>query len=180
MKELFQNKQHAFYRFGRLVEVGPIAKEDFRPYISRTFACMSIKIDADVVELILGETGGHPYYTQLLCQIIYVSCLQAKVNYVDRKMLIDAQESLLVHEQALFDEIWKELGGKKYARSIVGLIAQGGNPYSYQGSVKEGISRVLSELVRYGYLTRIGKGKATEYRIKDPFFRRYVSMKMPQ
>lgn len=75
MTELFQHKQHAFYRFGRMFTIGGIDEKDFLPYIARSFETEGIKIGAGALGTIISITKGHPYYTQLLCQMIYIRSL---------------------------------------------------------------------------------------------------------
>lgn len=174
MKDLFQLKQHAFYRFGRLFEVGGIDNKDFTPYIIKSFEGVGMKIAIEHVERILSVTDGHPYYTQLMCQMIYIACLAQKKNDIDKGDIESAQTSVLDHELAYFDEIWKELGNKKFSRNIIINIANGESPYSYTGTTKENIARILSDLIRYGHLTKSGSGKNIEYRFKDPFFKKYI------
>lgn len=178
MKELFSSKQHAFYRFGRLFDVGEIADKDFTPYIIKSFEGEGIKIDTEFVKVLLLITGGHPYYTQLLCQMIYIGCLTRKKNKIDKDDIELAELAVLNHELAYFDEIWKELSNKKFSRNIIINIANGEAPYSYGGTTKENIARILADLIRYGYLSKSGSGKNIEYQIKDPFFKKYVLNKV--
>ena len=178
MKELFQFKRHAFYRFGRLFEIGNITKKDLTPYINNSFSSVRIKISAAYTESILDITGGHPYYTQLLCQMIYIGCLKKRKKIIDKSDVAAASTEVIEHEQALFDEMWKELGDKRYSRTIVGLVAQGISPYSYAGTSKENIARILTDLVRYGYMSKEGSGRQTKYDLKDTFFKKYVLSKL--
>jgi len=174
MKDLFQSKQHAFYRFGRLFEIGEISNIDFIPYIMRSFENEGIEITKECTQKILSITDGHPYYTQLLCQMIYINCLTQNKIIVEEKDVGLAQLSVVEHELAYFDEIWKELGNKRFSRNIIIKIANAESPYSYSGTTKENIARILNDLTRYGYLSKSGKGKNIEYRIKDPFFKKYI------
>lgn len=178
MTELFKSKRHAFYRFGRLFEVGPIGTEALAPYIERSFSSADIRIDPEETAAIIRATGGHPYYTQLLCQMIYIGCLQRKKHAVGATDVEAAEAAVIDHEQALFDEIWRELGDKRYSRNIVGLIARAASPYSSAGTTKENIARILSDLVRYGYVSKRGSGRQTHYDLKDAFFKRYVLSKV--
>lgn len=178
MTEIFQNKQHAFYRFGRIFEVGNIAKDDFAPYINKSFASEGIVINSGHIESVLDITGGHPYYTQLLCQILYIDCIKERRKKIDANDVENSITHVMEHEDALFDEIWKELGDKKYSRNIIGLISKGLSPYSYVGTTKENTARILADLVRYGYISKMGVGKKTRYDIKDTFFQRYVLSKV--
>lgn len=178
MTELFQFKQHAFYRFGRLFEIGNIARKDFAPYISSAFAREEIKIDSGYMDIILDITAGHPYYTQLLCQMMYIGCLKRQKRNIDKTDIIVAEDNVVEHEQALFDEVWKEIGEKKYSRHIISLIAQGLSPYSYKSTSKENIARILADLARYGYISKTGSGKGIKYNLKDPFFKKYILLKL--
>lgn len=178
MTTLFQFKQHAFYRFGRLFEIGNIDKVEFASYIAETFAAEKIGIASGGVDMILKITEGHPYYTQLLCQILYITCLKKKKAAIVSIDISAAESEIVEHEWALFDEMWKELGDKKHSRNIVALIAQTISPYLHKSTSKENVSRILSDLVHLGHIAKTGTGKATGYFVKDPFFARYVLLKL--
>ncbi len=123
---------------------------------------------------IMSATSGHPYYTQLLCQMIYIRCLKDKKDVVDITDVELAGTAVIEHDAAFFDEVWKELGDKKYARSIVKLIAGDVSPYSSNDAGKEAIARLLAELIRCGYLSKSGAAKKIKYELKDPFFKKYI------
>lgn len=177
MTKLFQSRQHAFYRFGRLIEVGNISSDDFAPYILDSFTSVNMKTNATHARTILEATGGHPYYTQLVCQIIYIRCLTEARSELLESDVMEAVDGVVEHETPLFDEIWNELGKKKYSRNIVSLIAKSQSPYSHAGASKESIARVLSNLVRDGFVSKTGSGRTTKYDFKDAFFKRYVLSK---
>ncbi len=180
MRTLFQFKQHAFYKFARLFEVGNINKSDFASYIVEAFRTVKITIDGECVETILKITDGHPYYTQLFCQMLYIKSLKEKKNTISLSDVSCSGTEVVEHESALFDEIWKELGNKKHSRNIVGLIVQKTSPYLCRGTSKENVSRILSDLVHHGHVIKTGTGKSTQYFIQDPFFERYVRAKLKE
>lgn len=174
MTELFQHKQHAFYRFGRLFEIGIIEKNDFIPYIEKSFKKENIKISHAALDTIFNVTRGHPYYTQLLCQMIYINCLKVNSDSIDVVNVNQAEESVIEHESAFYDELWKELGDKKFSRNAVKLIACGQSPYSNRNISKESMARVLNDLIKAGCIFKIGSAKNVKYDLKDPFFKKYI------
>ncbi|MFH1653921.1 MAG: ATP-binding protein [Pseudomonadota bacterium] len=180
MTDLFKSKKHAFYRFGRFFEISNILSDDFFPYILKSFKSVGIKIATASIDQILEITVGHPYYTQLLCQMIYINCLKSKKEIVENDGITLAQEQIIEHELSFFDEIWGEIGNKKFARNILSLVAQGVSPYSILGTTKENLARILADLVQYGYISKQKSGKNILYDFKDHFFKKYVLLKLEE
>jgi len=180
IRELFQSKQHAFYRFGRIFEVEKIEKKDFSHYILKTFKKLHIQLTPSLVREILNITDGHPYYTQLLCQMIYIDCLTNKKDAITQKDVQKSMHAVVRHELAYFDEVWKELGKKRFSQRILLNIAQHISAYMYAGTSKENIARILGDLRHHGHLQKIGQAKNTRYLFKDPFFKQYIVMKLAE
>lgn len=88
MNELFAREKSAFYKFCKIIYLGEISSSEFTSYIKRKFKEDDFCIEDDAVKIILEKTGGHPYYTQLLCRSIHylLKGEKTKKNFIQTKI----------------------------------------------------------------------------------------------
>jgi AAA+ ATPase superfamily predicted ATPase len=75
---LFQDPNRPFYKSGKHMPLTKLELQEVRKYIKERFAYGNIKVSQEVLSLIAEKAGGHPYYTQLLCHILWDECLDQK------------------------------------------------------------------------------------------------------
>jgi hypothetical protein len=86
MEQLFANRHHAFFRFGRILHIEELPKLELAQYIITTFKNLGFIISHEIA-----NTNARPYYSQLLCQLIYFS-LKGDRKVVENK---DIEENFL-------------------------------------------------------------------------------------
>lgn len=106
MQKLFGHRKSAFFRFGRIFYLAELPAEDLRRYIIRTFKSEEMGIKKEVVDEILTRTNCHPYYTQLLCQLCYLSVKNVKPDLGSK-----------LKEKKRFAGIWKDMEEKDFRRT---------------------------------------------------------------
>ena len=176
MSELFKQKRHAFYRFARVIELGVISEGDFVSYIRSRFRKQKITLKKNIADLIYEKTGGQPYYTQLLCQMLYELAIKLGKKSLEIDDVSKAVSLLMMHEDGLFSDWWDNLSKKKHAHAILSFIAEGKSPYEVPDVSPANLNRVITDLKKSGYIGKKPlKTRKSEFFIKDRFFRRYVS-----
>ena len=71
MMNIFNNSNSPFYRFGQIFFLQKIPKEEWMPFIVRTFEKSSKKISGGFAELICEKVECHSWYLQQLCYFIW-------------------------------------------------------------------------------------------------------------
>lgn len=173
MRNLFTDAKQAFYKFGRIFYLDVIEKECFKKYIIKTFHQNGISCSDEIADHILTTTGGHPYYTQLICQQIYY-LIFGRQKAVEEKDLNEGMINSIIAERSGFDAMWAGLSEKKHGLYIIEKLAlYGGSPYEdhYDRQV---IYQALRSLEYKGIVKKIKKG---EYDLRDPLFKEYVKMR---
>ncbi|MCK4326603.1 hypothetical protein KAW55_07605 [bacterium] len=173
MTRLFLNKAEAFYRFGRIIPIKAVPVDEFKKYIKETYARLGISIENYLIDNILKKSQCHPYYTQLLCQLIYFS-VKGEKNRIEEKDIFSCFEEVLLKEKSGFDNIWLSLMEKKNHTEIISAIAKGMSPYNLGKLGRQNINRILTSLEAMGLIERIRRG---EYEIRDRFFKEYILRK---
>lgn len=176
MQELFRNKNRPFYRFGKHFPLGKIPKDEFAKFIQRHFEETGFQADLEVVGEILQTTDDHPYYTQLLCHILWDRKRQEKV--IAKEDISLAIQEVFMREAHAFHDIWDLLPLK--SRQLLVALAKEESPQvrpfssdflrrhnlGSASSVQRAIERLLEEEV----LEKTDGG----YQFTDIFFKRWI------
>jgi len=108
IRQMFLDQNRPLYRSGSHYPLGPIATEDWIPFIRTRFLRSGREIKTDLIRDICNTTGGHPFYTQHLCHVIWE--LSEANQPVERKTLGTALDTLLERESYAYTVLWESLG----------------------------------------------------------------------
>ncbi|MBU0569142.1 ATP-binding protein [bacterium] len=173
MKEIFADGKSAFYKFGRIVYLAEIAREDFTKYIDSKFQEEGISISGKIINQLLERTRCHPYYTQLLCQHIYYLVKGEKTVVVENDLLTGF-ENAFISERTYLEKVWEEMSGAPAQLTLLIKIARReGNLYALEHQNGINVSRCLTSLIKRGIIRRSND----TYQIIDPFFEYYLAKK---
>ncbi|MEW6096971.1 MAG: ATP-binding protein [bacterium] len=175
MEQLFANKHHAFFRFGRILYLGELPHSELSQYIINTFENLGFIIKPEIANSIIKKTNAHPYYSQLLCQFIYFS-LKGDKNVVEDK---DVEENFLkaiYNERSYFEQLWSDLMERHHLLAVLRSIADEDkqSPYRLKNLSNHNLYRSLSILENKGLIKKVTRGK---YEIKDPLFKEYIRLR---
>ncbi len=71
MMDIFNNSNSPFYRFGQMVFMGKIAKEEWIPFIVDKFEKSGKSIPTAIAEMICDTVECHSWYLQQLCYFVW-------------------------------------------------------------------------------------------------------------
>jgi hypothetical protein len=71
MQELFERQSMPFYRFGDIIHLEKITRDDWRPFIRKQFEATGKAIDEIFISSIIRDTDRHSYYVQQLSNLIW-------------------------------------------------------------------------------------------------------------
>jgi len=176
MGEIFQNKNRPFYRFGKHFPLEKIPRREFAEFIQRRFTETGFRADPEAIEEVLRVTEDHPYYTQLLCHILWDRGRERKE--VTAEDVRRGLEEVLLREAHAFHDLWDMLAVKA-RRLLVALAKEEGSRvrlYSNNflqkhnlGSASS-IQRAVARLMEEEILEKVDG----EYQYTDVFFKRWI------
>lgn len=170
MNQLFFTSNAPFYRFARIVQLSTIDNEIFRKHLLKQFRSISVLVENDVLLSLLKFTGGHPYYTQLLCQQIELSG-EKKITANIVKQVIEAVMWLEIN---YLENLWENLTVKKGYARVLTILATGKSPYKETDNLKLNISRILRALKEQGIMVK----QNNHYEFLDPLFRYWIQKRI--
>jgi hypothetical protein len=105
--KLFQDPNRPFYKSGKHMPLGRLPLPEVKKYVKERFAQGKIRLTQEVLSLIGERSGGHPYYTQLLCHIFWDECLDKKG--ITEKDVDQGLEKMLERERQVYQTILDDL-----------------------------------------------------------------------
>lgn len=169
MNKIFLDKSGAFYRFGELIYLKELDREDVFNYILETYPDVNQKPDLKDITLldaILTELKGHPYYTGQV------------INYLERNRKANLEsyykflyEDLFEREEAYLTLQISKIKDKFHALEVIRILALGLNPYTELDLREQNIYTILKYLQESGFIRKEGRNK---YVITDPLLERYL------
>jgi len=105
MMDIFTKQSMPFYKFGDLMFLEKIDKEDWVPFIQEHFIKTKKKIGVEEAGLIADLVECHPYYVQQLAQL---SWLRTKSS-CKKSIVYEAHDSLMMQLSLLFQNISSDL-----------------------------------------------------------------------
>jgi len=104
MERLFNDANEPFWRSARQMELGPIAADEFAPFLTERFEATNRRLPAALVERVLDATGGHPYATQELAYALWEETPRSRAASAAAFEL--AVDRVLRSENAHFTLVW--------------------------------------------------------------------------
>lgn len=169
MNELFVSKNSPFYRMTRIIELGNISEDAFKPYIRKILIDNNINVDEIRIQQILSFTKGHPYYTQLYLQELIIN---AKLS-PDMPILTHEQsiEHLLIVEKSFLEKNWEDISRKREDKIVLSHIAgETMNLYSTIDNKTINVARAISSLKEQGIISTIESSNI----MNDPLFKEWI------
>jgi len=182
IRDIFQEKNNPFYKFGRHITLGPIPEQHMISFVQERFSCVGIDTGGNIAP-IMKITDYHPYYTQQLCYEICVVMQDKNKDRIRPEDIAGARERIITQHSADYRTWWNALTTTE--RKIIVGIADGMFQASSQTFIqKYGINSAstattaVNKLIQKGYLVR--SPKTGDISIEDPFWKGWVQLTRKQ
>lgn len=170
LKTLFSNRRQAFYRFAVQNDLPPVPDAAWRKYLVAKFSSVGMEITPAALDLILNETGGHPYGVMQVANAAYVRATISGQKLINAELVSIVLNGILRQLHDTYAEQWAEITELKHLAEVAVAIAEGNRPYSIEMHRTQ-VSRSLDMLQRMAIIERTGRG---EYRFVEPLFARWL------
>lgn len=107
VRQMFLKGSRPLYRSATQFSIGPIAENEWRPFIEERFRRARKRIDATMIHSIVETTQGHPFYTQHLCHVLWE--LSSERSPVTNNLVRVALDTVLQREQYAYTVLWESL-----------------------------------------------------------------------
>jgi hypothetical protein len=174
LDKIFDDRNQAFWRSAKRIEIGMIPLDAFRAFIEERFDATDKGITDEALERLLGATHGHPYGTQELAYYTWQEVAAGAHAFVDQ--VETALENVLRSENRHFSSIWE--AATEHQRLL--LIALADGPQSiYTVEFRENYGFPSNSYVQRAAKTLVaqelvGQSEDRAYLIIEPFLAEWI------
>jgi AAA+ ATPase superfamily predicted ATPase len=180
LQDMATRERSPFYKFGRLMSLGPIPQEEFAPFLEERFRRGRLRVSAEVLDAILAAADDIPYNVQRLCHQLWALCA-GRVDRIREGDIGKAIAAIVEQERPYFSIMWDQLS--LHQRQVLQAIARGGgrNVFASEFLVAHrlgshsSVQTSLRQLLKEQVVFKVNG----EHRIADPFFREWIGTRTP-
>lgn len=175
LQDMATRERSPFYKFGRIMSLGPIPQEEFAPFLEARFRRGRLQVLAEVLDAILAAADDVPYNVQRLCHQLW-ALRAGQADRITERDIGVAIATIVDQDAPYFSAGWGRLS--LHQRQVLQAIARAGgrNVFATEflvahrlgshSSVQTSLRQLLKEQIVF---------KADgEYRIADAFFREWI------
>ena len=174
IKDMIYREDRAFYKAGKVVNLGKIDRPIFAKFIRKKFEMTHFKIGSAMIEEIFSIANDCPYYVQYLCHELWDNYINTKK--IEKGALAVVLKKIVTEESPIYVTIWNEL--TLHQRRLLQAIAtsSGKNIFSQEFVLRNELNSTSSVqtsanlLMDKGILDR----ENGEYFIEDLFFKYWI------
>ena len=175
---MFNKKQRAFYKFGKLIYLDKIPFNEMQAFIVNRFEQDHFTIYDGMSEDMLHLTKNIPYYVQFFASELWFLGMDNN-RKIDHIVYNEAIDRMLLNQQDYFIQLYESLTA--YQKSVLLAIAvENKNIFTNKYATTFGLSaisstqRAVSRLIELGMLEKLPNG----FEFTDPFFQRYIQLRI--
>lgn len=175
MVSLTRDRKRAFYKLGRIMELGPIVREAYAEFILGWFRKGSRPIDRQGVERILDLGGDVPYNVQRLCHALWD--LSAETARVTPDAIEELPKIIAAQDSPHFEMLWQSVSAQQkalleaMARDPDAKLFSRDFQLAHRIGPSSSIKASLESITKRGILQRSREGG---YGFADLFMRHWV------
>jgi len=168
MNSLFVDNKSPFYRLARVIHLGYIEFAALKAQFTRKLKALDCTIDNKLIENTIDFLKGHPYYTQLALQQIYIYNITKGKNPSFDELL----DIIITTDIHYLEKLWQDLSSNRESLIILKHLSENTTGiYSIASEKKINASRALNNLIGQGVLYK-EEGK---YLFYDPVFQYWIA-----
>ena len=180
LRDMASRERSPFYKFGRMVSLGPISAQEFVPFLQVRFKRGGLRLSADVGDAVLAAADDVPYNVQRLCHQVW-ALRAGKADRITERDIGEAIAGIVEQDAPHFSTGWDRLS--LHQRQVLQAIARSGGRNLFAAGFltthrlgsHSSVQTSLRQLLKEQVLTKADG----EYRFADPFFREWVALRLP-
>ncbi len=174
MRDIFNNPNRPFYKSGKHFPLGKIDHEELSLFAKKKFSGQDIVIGYNELKSILNSTECHPYYFQMLCNVLWEICRDSRV--IIEADIDKALDILISRESSAYIAMWEELTIKQ--KNLMVALAKEESPEVFSRKFLEtyglgpssSIQKALKKLLKKELIQQ----ENGSYLIYDLFFKKWI------
>lgn len=185
LSEMTGELSRPFYRLGARLFVGPVPRDDFRPFLRAGFEDGGFAIEAVAVETILDLAADVPYNVQRLAHACWNRLRDRKADETGAGLAAeevgDVLEQLVRRDDPFYTQTWNRLAATQQ-KALLALVEEGGEGLFAKAVLRKyglplsTMRTALEALFRVGVTRGEEQQGSVRYVLEDPFFEAWLRL----
>jgi uncharacterized protein len=179
MNDMISSSARAFWHLGDQLQLGPIERKDFAPFLEKGLESTGARIRPDAIERILDLGENVPYNVQQLASVCWTLLHEGRRKELTPQWVDDALDQVVASQHGVYLQRWLSLSTpQKLTLKIVLEEPQGfrlTEAARRHGLPRTTVQRGLEVLETQNFLRREFARDGAVWRLEDPFFRAWLS-----
>ena len=111
MRDIFSNPNRPFYKSGKHFPIQKIDSKELGVFAKKNFSNSNIKASENEIAAIVNISECHPYYFQMLCNVLWELCQENKS--ITPQHIDMAVDILISRESSAYIATWESLTSKQ-------------------------------------------------------------------
>jgi len=179
LRDMASRERSPFYKFGRMVTLGPISQQEFVPFLQVRFKRGGLRLTNEMGDAVLAAADDVPYNVQRLCHQLW-ALREGKADRITERDIGDAIAGIVEQDAPHFSAGWDRLS--LHQRQVLQAVARSGGRNVFAGAFltthrlgsHSSVQTSLRQLLKEQVLAKV----SGEYRFADPFFREWVALRL--
>ena len=125
LAQIFQEKEGAFFKFSRPMEIGPLPADELEGFLMRKFSEAGRRLSPKAAKKIVEFSRGYPYHSQQLAHELFsLGKSSSSADDVD-----EALSAVLDHESAGFSFLWESIKSPLQRRFLTAIANEPDSPH---------------------------------------------------
>lgn len=176
--EMVSNRNRAFYKMGKVINLGKIPRLEFSKFLKEAFIRTGFTVESGLIDKVLDIVEDYPYNAQFLCHELWDNNLDSKeIKIGDIELSLN---KILAQETPIYIGIWDSLSLHQ-RRVLQSIACYGGKKVFSQSFILSNDLGALSSvqtsirlLMKKGILDK----ENDTYVITDVFFKEWIKRKI--
>ena len=173
LQNMFNQRDRAFYKFGKMVELNKISPDKMQTYIIDHFQSSGLAIDSENADQIISIADNIPHYVQYLASAVWEHAVEN--NGFQPPMIAAAVQKIINNQTDYFGTLYHGL--TPLQQKIIQALSQEGRglftedyKQRYNLPAASSTQRAIERLLSLGLIEKEVKG----YDFSDPFFKQWL------
>lgn len=175
LKDMFNNKNRAFYNSADIINLPKIYVEKSIDYLQKSFNRFKVLIDNEAAAYLIEIAGNIPYYIQFLAHQIWEKTMIRNLNSIDKELIDEAMEDVLNYKD---DYYWEQTNHQSiHRKKLLFAISQNAtelysdaNSKKYELGAASTTQKSLEVLLNDGIIEKENQ----QYQYADPFYKVFI------
>jgi len=174
LNDMIYNKNRAFYKIGKVMNLNKIPREEFSNFLEKKFKKTGFKLEKNVIDKVLNIVENYPYNAQFLCHKLWDMNRDKKIIGIGNVEV--ALRNLISEQNPFYLSLWDSL--TLHQRNVLRAIANFGGEKIFSQEFAEATGIISGSTLQTCVELLIRKGIIEKnnaiYEITDVFFKEWI------